>query len=463
MKSNNYNTTTGSKLRLVFILLLGLLITGCKKFVTVDSLTDKMLAAEVFNSESTANSAMNGIYRTFRGHFQQAYSISILTGIAGDELYDFAPQPIRDQFKDNQIQSTNAQLQWSGFYNIIYQCNGAIEGLEQSTQLNIATKNQYMGEAKFIRSFCYFYLVNLFGEVPLLTSTAVSVNAVAKKTPIEIVYNQMVDDLKESETLMGVGYSFSGGEKIRANKWSASSLLARVYLYQQNWPAASSKATEVINSGTYHLLNNVDSVAIKNNREAILQLATGPTETNLEASFFIFTTSNPVILCKPSLLSSFETGDQRRSKWIKTGTYISNTYNYPNKYKSAAVNSNEYSMLLRLGELYLIRAEAWCRQDNYALATIDLNTLRQKHGGLNTPLPVPLDQSACMLQIMRERRVELFAEGGHRWFDLKRTGAINETMNLEKPGKWQVTDALWPIPLADIQRNTGLTQNAGYE
>lgn len=84
----------------------------------------------------------------------------------------------------------------------------------------------------------------------------------------------------------------------------------------------------------------------------------------------------------------------------------------------------------------------------------------RNRAGLNNTTAV--DVSSLLSAIEHERRVELFAEWGHRWFDLKRWNRASSVLNSVKSPNWQSTDVLYPIPFAQIQANTFLSQNEGY-
>ncbi|MBC7851372.1 MAG: RagB/SusD family nutrient uptake outer membrane protein, partial [Chitinophagaceae bacterium] len=109
-------------------------------------------------------------------------------------------------------------------------------------------------------------------------------------------------------------------------------------------------------------------------------------------------------------------------------------------------------------EQYLIRAEARAKLNDLTGAISDLNTIRNRAGLANT---IAVSQQNILNAIAEERRTELFGEWGHRWFDLKRTGKINEVMNALK-ANWKATDALWPIPIDQLKANPALVQNPGY-
>jgi hypothetical protein len=137
-----------------------------------------------------------------------------------------------------------------------------------------------------------------------------------------------------------------------------------------------------------------------------------------------------------------------------------NTYYYPYKYKIVSnATISEYSMVLRLAEQYLIRAEARV-QNNLPGAIGDLNVLRAR---ASLPaLSTTLSPAQVTTAIEHERQVELFTEFGHRWLDLKRTGRADAVLGQLKGANWQPTDVLYPLPLTEIQTNQNLTQNPGY-
>ncbi len=99
------------------------------------------------------------------------------------------------------------------------------EGVEKSKTLSVAVKEQLLGEAKFLRAFFYFYLVNLYGDVPLIISTDYVVNAKSSRTDLLQVYDQIVRDLIDAQRNLSVSYVSS--ERVRPNQSVATALLAR--------------------------------------------------------------------------------------------------------------------------------------------------------------------------------------------------------------------------------------------
>jgi hypothetical protein len=436
-----------------------IILSGCKKLLEVNKIDDRLLMSQVYENPLTANAAIDGIYANARNAFP--LSTTVYNSLSGDDVINYSVSQVLDDYRTNLLQPTTT-LPWSNIYNTIYAANAALEGLYASKNLPATLKSLYSGEAKFNRAFCYFYLLNLFGDVPLVLSTDVTLNARASRVPSDQVWAQVVADLVEAQDVLSSDYSAGNGERIRANKYVATAFLARVYLYQKQWGKADAEASKIISSELYSVLNSPAGIFIKNNTEAILQWPNGPGLGNNFSSNFIFTTT-PVVICSNYLLNAFEVNDLRRSVWIGARQYSGQTYYYPFKFTTTATNSNEWYTVMRLAEQYLIRAEARAMQNDLAGAISDVNYIRLKHGGLQQPLIVPATQAACLDIIMRERQVELFTEGMHRWFDLKRTGRINGIMQAIKPMTWRPTASLYPLPLTEIQRNPNLVQNPGYD
>ena len=334
-----------------------------------------------------------------------------------------------------------------------------------------------MGEALFVRAFCHFYLVNMFGDVPLITNTKVLENTNKPRTPTADVYKSVIADLEAAKNLLGVNYP-GNAERTRPNKAAATALLARVYLYTGNFAAAELQASEVIaNTATYKILPTAEmnNVFLKNSQEAIWQLQvvnTGLNRNTFEGNTIVPTGTPLYRLTKGTtgLEDAFETGDRRRANWVATFTTTTNlVYTYPFKYKvRVGTPVTEYSMVLRVAEQYLIRAEARAQQNKLGDAVNDLNIIRQRAGLGN--LGALSDLPSAMLAIEKERRLELFTEWGHRWFDLKRwksvTGDATKTRADDilpaTKTAWKPTAKLWPIPTSALTTNPNLTPNPGY-
>jgi hypothetical protein len=472
-----------------------LISANCKKLVEVPSPITSINEANVYGSDATAAAALTGIYinlsknELMNGDWVNGpglTSLSLLTALSADELSLFASSNDRrlTGYYRNALTSVDrvyASL-WTTTYNTIFMANSALDGISNSITLTPIVQRQLLGEARFVRALCYVYLTSLFGDVPLVTGLDYKVNALLPRTTRAQVWQQIIADLRAAQDLLSDGYLQSDAftlypagseERVRPNKWAATALLARAYLYTENWADAEIAATAVISHTVQFGLLPLNEIFLKNSREAIWQLQPVNTGWNTEdARVFVLPETGPSnrwpVYISPHLLNNFENSDQRKSQWLGKYTDTSTTapkdYYYPFKYKNASFFAplTEYQMVLRLGEQYLIRAEARIQQGKIDNAAADINTIRSRAGlpdvSVNT-------KEALLTAILHERQVELFTEWGHRWFDLKRTNSVNAVMSTvtpQKGGLWNTNWQWYPVPLTELERNPNLSQNPGY-
>ncbi|TDX01825.1 RagB/SusD family nutrient uptake outer membrane protein [Dinghuibacter silviterrae] len=457
------------------VVFLGFLVSSCNKLVQVPEPISSVTTSEIFSNQGNAISAITGIYSQMSyGRNNTIYSNSVTTqvgGLSSDEIELYSANGPLYQFQSNLLLSNNAYVinyLWSPIYFSIYQSNAAIEGLKASTSLSSTIKTELDGEARFIRAYCYFYLINLFGDVPLVTSTDWTLHQGITRTPASQIYTQIEEDLLLAQSELPGDYSLTGGQKIWANSWAATSMLARVYLYEGKWNSADSASSAVISSGMFTLTKTLDSVFLPNSTEAILQLQVinNPPYATQEGNFFIppSNTSSPRFYISSNLLASFEMGDARRFHWLDSSKVSGVYYYYPYKYKIRQGTKGaigEAYMLLRFAEQYLIRAEARAQENNNLSGAIsDLNIIRNRVSLGN--LSNNLSQAQVLLAVEQERRIELFAEWGHRWLDLKRWGNAAQVLTANKGFTVTSSSLLFPIPLSELQTDPELTQNEGY-
>ncbi|MFA6245319.1 MAG: RagB/SusD family nutrient uptake outer membrane protein [Mucilaginibacter sp.] len=440
------------------------LLLSCRKFIDIAPPATQAEASKVFATDQTATAAAIGLYYQMISanlNFMSG-ALSIYPGLSSDDLVNVSSNSDFDAFKNNNIpiasSTINSRL-WGNAYKNIYQANAVLDGLASSKSLSNPIKEQLEGEMLFTRALHYFYLVNLFGDVPYEAATGYRENSILPKSPAATIKAQMISDLLRAKQLLKNSYSISTNS--RPNLMAATALLARYYLFQNDWVNAENQANEVINSGTYRLESNLTNVFLATSAETIYQLAR-PTNNTVEGSVFIPSsgTVRPTFVVTPSLLNKFLPGDNRKTNWLKSNIVGGITYYYPYKYKvrsSAVVTEN--AVVIRLAELYLIRSEARAQLNNLSGAQSDLNIVRAR-AGLNTTTAVT--RSELINAVLDERQLEFFAEWGHRWFDLKRTATADTILSLVKGSNWQPEDQLYPIPQAQILLNSALTQNKGY-
>lgn len=439
---------------------------GCDSFVDVEVPDSQLTGKLVFEDRTTANAAMADIYSKLRDSGMLT-GLTIGTGVSlgmyADELIYYGSSDENSSFLfNNTLQANTATVTqlWNESYHIIYCANVVIEGCQNSVTLAQADKKQFIGEALFVRALMHFYLTNLYGAVPYVITSDYEVNTAAERMPIKTVYGSAIADLDQAVSLLSENYI--SADKVRPNRSTAFALLARVYLYNGNWAEASNAASAVLNNADYVWENDIDKIFLKDCTATIWQFAPKLEGYNAdEAAVFIFESGPPPYVgLSPELFNSFADNDLRKTHWITAVTDGTDTWYHAYKYKQNGNTgtSVEYSVVFRLAEQYLIRAEARSRQGELIGAKEDLNVVRHTAGLPDTDAVTADEIAAAVLQ---ERRFELFTEYGHRFFDLKRSGAIDAVLPAVKSG-WNGTDALWPIPEKELLANSKLTQNPGY-
>ncbi|MEO7047545.1 MAG: RagB/SusD family nutrient uptake outer membrane protein [Ferruginibacter sp.] len=439
------------------ILICSIVFSSCKKFVELGPPPTQTVQADVFTTDATATSAVLGLYSS--GWTNLFVGFTFYPGMMADDIKFSSTDPTYNEFNNDAISITNSYNNnlWYYAYQQMKNINYAIVGLTNSTTLTPSVKAQLLGEAKFLRAYVYFYMVNIYGDVPLLTSDDALANATVARTPAAQVWAQIIADLKDAKTNLSATYK--GTFRARVNSLGASALLARAYLYTKDYVNAEAEATVVISSGTYSLQTSATAF-INTSNEIIWQVANTTGVSTFGANFLAATGSIPTYIMYDTLYNSFEAGDLRKTNWTGSTLVGTTTYYYVNKYKVRTGTGNEYNVCLRFAELYLIRAEARAQQNKLSDAKDDLDMIRVR-AGLGV-LSTGLTQTQTLLAVEQERKAELFGEWGHRWFDLVRTNRATAVIGGLKPATWQATDVLFPIPDQQRLANTNLTQNPGY-
>lgn len=460
-------------LKQILALLMCCFLTSCEDFLEVEAPDHKIVSETVFNNDETALSAMTGIYNQLASvSFSSGgpSSVSVLAGLSSDNL-----SPIREtnlpfmEFEQHSILPNNFRNLdlWTSAYNIIYMTNSLLEGLVKSENISIEVRNRLEGESKFVRAFTYFYLVNLYGEVPLILSTDYRENSMATRDSELEIYRQIIEDLQVGAEVLNNDYT--QGERIQVNRYTAIALLARVNLYLQGWDQAEALSSQIIAANAkYQLLEDLNQVFLANSLEAIWQISPRgrgaiSTHTQEGAIFIIhpFLTFLSHLKLTDSLVASLESEDQRLLSWIQLHQSAQSYYSFKYKIRNSTNDMSEYSMVLRLAEQYLIRAEARAMQNNLSGAIADLDRIRSRAGlAPIAEINSGISKEELIELIMEERKRELFTEWGHRWLDLKRTGSAGEVLG--ERSLWQETDLLYPIPETERVKNPNLSQNDGY-
>src|SRR5690606_4577480 len=335
--------------------------------------------------------------------------------------------------------------------------NSILEGLEGSPAVSADIKNQLKGEALVIRAVIHLYLVQTFGPVPYIKTTDYNLNRVVAKDPVDLVMKNVMADLLNAENLLTVNYPSL--EKVRINQTVVKAFLARACLYSGDWQNAEGYAAEVI-----AVNNNMEPVStrfLKESKSALWQLKPETDVKNTaEAIEYIFQTlPAPQSKIATALLNVFEPDDLRKKSWLKfVGDDNLNACAYKYKIVGNSAPSQEYSVILRIEEMFLIVAECAAERSDWDTFNTMINKVRNSAGLSDLNLQNKEDAVNAVLQ---ERRVEFFCEFGHRFFDLKRRNRL-ETLKTVK-NNWQSHYHLLPLPESELLLNQNLLpQNTGY-
>lgn len=444
------------------------LVISCDSFVEVPLPDSQLSSPDVFDNYPSADAALTDIYSKMRSNGLLAgtpYGLSYQLGNYADELicYSAAGDPALP-FYNNALLPSNTSISdmWNTSYSQIYAANAVIEGADKSVALTETQKIDLKGEALFIRGLLHFYLTSLFGATPYITTTDYKANNKAYKVSQQDVYHLIIQDLELASTYLKPTYK--SAERTRPNLYAAKALLARVYLYSEKWAEAANAASAVLNqNSTFELTSDISAVFLKGSKETIWQFQPSEAGRNTDeaASFIFLSGPPPSVALSDELVSFFEPTDKRKSNWLKAINGASDTWYCPFKYKQRTNTtvSQEYSIVFRLAEQYLIRAEARAAQGDFIGALEDLNKVRSR---ARIGLKSTVSKNELLQFILLERQLELFTEYGHRFFDLKRSGLIDATLTPVKSG-WSSTDKLFPLPQNELSINENLRpQNSGY-
>ena len=482
-----------------------LLSTGCTKFLTEEPKT--FLSPEnYYVSEAQMQDAVNGLYpRVVAAYMDGLVAPNHTTLIMLETLTGYHKRthaydsrtlgfnlPLAD---DNGLLDNN----WNDMYQAISRANYALEGIENSTaDIPQATRSRFLGEAHFIRAYAYFFLVQCYGPVPVPTTPVKSKSdIVTELTPISGVYQQILDDLGQAETLLTVWNPGDGHVGLGAVK----ALLAKVHLAMAGYPlrqadhyaVAVSKAKEVVASGAFSLYTDVSDLAnpAKRNKEEAIYTAQYNKTNGGSPMHTIFLpyyagwdaeqiaesqTFGGAIVPSQTFINTYEDGDKRaREKGWYYNSYQkldgSGTADFPQpfiyKYFDAdAVKSNSSDVqfpMLRYSDVLLTLAEAACAGGS----TTDASAIDAYYQVRNRWCPLVRPTTLSFDDVYKERVWELCFEG-QNWFDMLRTRKIFNVSNKrvvdmigftpqEHPGVAFTEECLlFPYPVAEKRLNENL-------
>jgi hypothetical protein len=474
-----------------------LLFQSCDKFLELEpasegiAVTNTSSDSTYYKSASEVEAALAGVYADFKNEYYQL-DYFVNGDAQSDDAYAGGDNPSNFQIDDYKLDATNSNVSrdWAYLYATIGKANTVINNVSSVSDpaLSADRKSEIIGEASFIRAFMYFQLVQLWGDVPLQltevkTISANNLDAIyaiifpARNAQAD-VYRQIIADLETAVARVRTTAPHKGF----ATKGAANALLAKVYATQQphDWSKVSAHCDAVI-AGGYSLLPDYDQLwnnQNENSAEAIFEINYngGITDGNWGTKIFRGLDWKKFNLPSNDLVQAFEAaGDTKRKnasivfqdvsgKWSDQH-WPQTHYPFINKYRNFNEGSNQNYIFIRLADILLLKAEALNELGDQAGAATLVNQIRTRVNLANTTATTQADMR---LAIEKERRLELAFEG-LRWFDLKRTDRASVVMaaavgaNNENLGYNLTPNRLvWPIPQAELDKNTKLTQNDGY-
>lgn len=464
--------------QLITIFIGGLAVCGCH-FLD-EKPRDFLAPANFYKTEADAVAAVNAVYSHLSTGAYYGGNSWRMGDLASDLLDEGAVSRTETlEMNTYTIASTNAIVAdfWQRLYVAINQANAAIERVPATT-MDASRKARLVAEVRFLRGLFYFDLVKAFGDIPLQVQETQSLNNLnVMRRPAAEVYAQIIQDLQEAEKILPVTYA--AADVGRATKGAAQSLLAKVYLYKNDYAAAAQKAQEVVQSGTYSLVANFADIwpaEKENSSEHIfsVQYKAGVVGSGFNETFGVRGGKAPITggssaFVKRSFFNSFEAGDVRKDVSIKDSytfpdgskaTFQPHVWKYFNPNGLTPSNTDTNWPVIRYAEVLLILAEARNEingPDADAYAAINQVRRRAKLKDLATGLTKDSFRDA----VLQERGWELCFEG-HRRYDLVRMGKLQARMQQVNISTTIPKHNLYPIPQRELDTNRELKQNPGY-
>jgi starch-binding outer membrane protein, SusD/RagB family len=474
------------------ILTLLLVLTGlssCNDFL--DLVPEHQISNNVFyKTQNDFERALIGAYSSIRGLYSGSailYAAELRTDNA--EINWSSPNVDEMQFEQNALTATNGTVRgiWNTCFTTISRCNTILNRIEP-VDFDATAKNKIIGEARFLRAFSYFYLVQLFGDVPVTEKEFGNPGEIQAadltRKPVEQVYDLILSDLTSAETLLPATLN---SDRTHASIGTVKALLGKVYLTRKNYTAAETKLKEVIDLNQYTLHDNYAALFSEGNnnlKESLfeIQFIRGRSLGNNYSAIFTPAITSMAIFPNNlqgagritptlSLFNAYEAGDKRKATSVNDSVKLINGSKSPARYALKFVDFKVTDTsdgavtftVMRYADVLLMYSEALNEQSKTALALPFLNMVRARVG---LPGLTGLSQAQFRTALEKERRVEFMFEG-QRWFDLNRTGRTREVLNAYYAGKNQNFsvaghEVLFPIPLAEIELNSKLKQNEGY-
>ena len=493
--------------KLIIFLLTTLTLTSClNDFLDVKPVSE-VTSASFWKTENDVRGALNSVYAFMQqnissnnGYNYMAWYEGRSDNFVGSTTGTAYPMSVVNM---NKLSSVLPATDWNTWYKEISAINAALYFVPNMSALGSITRDNYLAEAHFLRAYCYFNLIRIWGDVPMVVSPVISVDQITSPTQMSkkvIMDSLILTDLKQAVALVD---TTKKDEIFRFSPGALYALGTDVAMWNHDYSAAIDYSTKLNKLNKYKLVDGIDFYKV---------CATGITSENIWTLDWSYANNgynklvyalqnNSVTYLQLSVLvlNQWGTGkvgswktDVRRNQSIDTTllSYIPTDTRNISKYGAiwkwtpgnhSGINTTNQSFLplYRLADIVLLRAEAYNKLGDLANALKELNSVRAKRGlpdRLLTQYDTAPDKVyAIESDILQERQFELLGEG-RRWFDLIRTGRAMSVLNnhfqnyLLVSGytkddynvftdEWQL---YWPVSQDNIVGNLNLKQIGNY-
>ncbi len=488
MKSSIFNISISMKKYYLLLIISLIGFSSCEKILDKEP-TDKISLEDLFLDVQGAKTALAGSYRALldESHYNKNMMVypEILAGnIKFSKNTNLRLEDVYEAIVDSQNSSMNGT--YSSLYGELNNINNIIKYTPSSAG-SATEKTKIIAEAKAIRALIHFDLVRIFARpfnytsngshlgIPVISQPQLYSDPAPFRATVAETYNAITNDLTEAIAAFddtNVGVLNSGTKQNYFTKTSAKALLAKVYLYQNNWDRAFALADEIIKSNQYTLITNAAYVASWTGRvpssESIFEL---PVETNFTGGglgvYYESTnlSSYRMYAATLDLTGLYSTTDVRNINSMFNRIDISGVnYAFTKKYQGGGTLATPIKVL-RLSELYLIRAEAAVEKTvtDFTTANADLNLIRKRGDASASTLNLST-KDAVIDAVLLERRKELAFEG-NLLFDLMRRKKDIARVDVTPLAKNLLTDddrLIMPLPANTVNANKNMKQNPGY-
>lgn len=476
------------------LMLMALGFTSCEDKLLNLTPESVLTPTNFYKTSADINQAVLGVYSSLQTRKPNDY---LLMEVPGDNLYMSANTTIAGS-NDVDFLTVNADNAltaafWNTTYNGIFRANAVLLNIDTPTNYTAGQKEQYIGEARFMRALFYFDLLRVFGGVPkVVDKISIPEAAALPRATEEEIYALIIGDLTDAAAKLPLRKSIATG---RASKGAAMALLGKVHVYRQDWANAKTQLEKVINELDYKLVPDFASLwklESEDNDEVIftVKYVDGTNGQGLSTSYTpngglvgVADRGAETSLPSWSLMKKYETGDKRKAAtvqewWTSPAQPNSAPIYYPYVAKYAVKHSYGAAGIdipvLRYADVVLLYAETLFKSGDKANALVQLNKVRERAFGNASHNYKGTEAADMMDLILNERQLELAYEH-ERWFDLVRTGKYLTVMKQEErlynyaAKKPVVVDLapkdfmkVYPIPQAQIDLSANLKQNNGY-